>query len=36
MSLRDEVQAQIPGVLSDLKSLITIESVSADPGGLPR
>ena len=32
MSLRDEVQAQIPGVLSDLKSLITIESVSADPG----
>jgi acetylornithine deacetylase/succinyl-diaminopimelate desuccinylase-like protein len=31
MSLRDRVQAQIPGVLSDLKSLISIESVSADP-----
>jgi cysteinylglycine-S-conjugate dipeptidase len=31
MSLRDQVHAQIPGVLSDLKSLITIESVSADP-----
>jgi acetylornithine deacetylase/succinyl-diaminopimelate desuccinylase-like protein len=31
MSLRDRVQAQIAGVLSDLKSLITIESVSADP-----
>ena len=31
MSLRDQVKAQIPGVLSDLKSLITIESVSADP-----
>ena len=31
MSLRDLVHAQIPGVLSDLKSLITIESVSADP-----
>jgi cysteinylglycine-S-conjugate dipeptidase len=30
MSLRDQVHAQIPGVLSDLKSLITIESVSAD------
>ena len=31
MSLRDQVHAQIPGVLVDLKSLITIESVSADP-----
>ena len=31
MSLRDRVQAQIPGVLSDLKSLVSIESVSADP-----
>jgi cysteinylglycine-S-conjugate dipeptidase len=31
MSLRDRVQAQIPGVLSDLNSLIAIESVSADP-----
>lgn len=31
MSLRDQVQTQIPGVLADLKSLITIESVSADP-----
>jgi acetylornithine deacetylase/succinyl-diaminopimelate desuccinylase-like protein len=30
MSLHDQVQAQIPGVLTDLKSLITIESVSAD------
>src|SRR5829696_2875973 len=31
MSLRDQVHALIPGVLSDLNSLITIESVSADP-----
>ncbi len=31
MSLRDRVQAQIPGVLSDLNSLVAIESVSADP-----
>ena len=31
MSLRDRVQAQIPGVLSDLKSLVAIQSVSADP-----
>jgi acetylornithine deacetylase/succinyl-diaminopimelate desuccinylase-like protein len=31
MSLHDQVHAQIPGVLSDLKSLISIESVSADP-----
>jgi acetylornithine deacetylase/succinyl-diaminopimelate desuccinylase-like protein len=31
MSLRDQVHAQIPGVLSDLKSLVAIESVSADP-----
>jgi acetylornithine deacetylase/succinyl-diaminopimelate desuccinylase-like protein len=31
MSLRDRVQAQIPGVLSDLNSLVAIESVGADP-----
>jgi acetylornithine deacetylase/succinyl-diaminopimelate desuccinylase-like protein len=31
MSLRDQVQAQIPGVLADLKELVAIESVSADP-----
>jgi acetylornithine deacetylase/succinyl-diaminopimelate desuccinylase-like protein len=31
MSLRDRVQAQLPGVLSDLNSLVAIESVSADP-----
>jgi acetylornithine deacetylase/succinyl-diaminopimelate desuccinylase-like protein len=31
MSLRDRVQAQIPGVLGDLKALVAIESVSADP-----
>jgi cysteinylglycine-S-conjugate dipeptidase len=31
MSLRDRVQAQIPDVLSDLNSLVAIESVSADP-----
>jgi acetylornithine deacetylase/succinyl-diaminopimelate desuccinylase-like protein len=31
MSLRDRVQAQIPGVLSDLNSLVAVESVSADP-----
>jgi acetylornithine deacetylase/succinyl-diaminopimelate desuccinylase-like protein len=31
VTLRDQVQAQIPGVLSDLKTLIAIESVSADP-----
>jgi cysteinylglycine-S-conjugate dipeptidase len=32
MSLRDQVQSQIPGVLADLKELVAIESVSADPG----
>ena len=31
MSLRDQVQAQIPGVLTDLNSLVAIESVGADP-----
>ena len=31
MSLREQVQAQIPGVLADLKELVAIESVSADP-----
>ena len=31
MSLRDQVQAQLPGVLADLKALVEIESVSADP-----
>ena len=31
MSLRDRIQAEIPGVLSDLNSLVAIESVSADP-----
>ena len=31
MSLRDQVQAQLPGVLADLKKLVAIESVSADP-----
>ncbi|HZL74106.1 MAG TPA: dipeptidase, partial [Propionibacteriaceae bacterium] len=31
MSLRDRVRAQIPGVLSDLNSLVAIESVGADP-----
>ena len=31
MSLRDQVQAQLPGVLADLKELVAIESVSADP-----
>jgi acetylornithine deacetylase/succinyl-diaminopimelate desuccinylase-like protein len=31
MSLRDQVQAQIPGVLADLRELVAIESVSADP-----
>jgi acetylornithine deacetylase/succinyl-diaminopimelate desuccinylase-like protein len=30
VTLRDQIQAQIPGVLSDLKTLIAIESVSAD------
>jgi cysteinylglycine-S-conjugate dipeptidase len=30
MSLRDQVQAQLPGVLADLKELVAIESVSAD------
>ena len=30
MSLRDQVEAQIPGVLADLKALVAIESVSAD------
>jgi acetylornithine deacetylase/succinyl-diaminopimelate desuccinylase-like protein len=31
MSLRDQVHAQLPGVLTDLKDLVAIESVSADP-----
>ena len=31
MSLRDQVHAQLPGVLADLKDLVAIESVSADP-----
>ena len=31
MSLRDHVQAQLPSVLADLKELVAIESVSADP-----
>ncbi len=31
MSLRDRIHAEIPGVLSDLNSLVAIESVSADP-----
>jgi cysteinylglycine-S-conjugate dipeptidase len=31
MSLSDQVQHQLPGVLADLKELVTIESVSADP-----
>jgi cysteinylglycine-S-conjugate dipeptidase len=31
MSLRDQVNAQIPGVLDDLRSLVAVESVSADP-----
>ena len=35
MTLRDQIQAQIPGVLSDLKTLIAIESVSADPAREP-
>ena len=30
MSLRDQVEAQLPGVLADLKALVAIESVSAD------
>ena len=30
MSLRDQVEGQIPGVLADLKALVAIESVSAD------
>ena len=30
MSLHDQVQAQLPGVLADLKALVAIESVSAD------
>jgi acetylornithine deacetylase/succinyl-diaminopimelate desuccinylase-like protein len=35
VTLRDQIQAQIPGVLSDLKRLIAIESVSADPAREP-
>jgi acetylornithine deacetylase/succinyl-diaminopimelate desuccinylase-like protein len=35
MALRDQVQAQIPGILSDLKALVAIESVSADPAREP-
>jgi len=35
MSLRDKVEAQIPSVLADLKALIAIESVSADPSREP-
>jgi acetylornithine deacetylase/succinyl-diaminopimelate desuccinylase-like protein len=31
MSLRNQVQALLPGVLADLKELVAIESVSADP-----
>src|SRR6478672_12100443 len=31
MSLRDQVEAQLPGVLADLTDLVAIESVSADP-----
>jgi cysteinylglycine-S-conjugate dipeptidase len=31
MSLHDQVQALLPGVLADLKELVAIESVSADP-----
>src|SRR4249919_1160651 len=31
MSLRDQVHAQLPGVPADLKELVAIESVSADP-----
>jgi cysteinylglycine-S-conjugate dipeptidase len=31
MSLHDQVQHQLPGVLADLKELVAIESVSADP-----
>ena len=31
MSLRDQVNAQIPGVLADLRSLVAVESVSDDP-----
>jgi cysteinylglycine-S-conjugate dipeptidase len=31
MSLPDQVQHQLPGVLADLKELVAIESVSADP-----
>jgi cysteinylglycine-S-conjugate dipeptidase len=31
MSLRDHVDAHMPGVLADLKELVAIESVSADP-----
>jgi acetylornithine deacetylase/succinyl-diaminopimelate desuccinylase-like protein len=30
MSLSDQVQAQLPGVLADLRELVAIESVSAD------
>jgi acetylornithine deacetylase/succinyl-diaminopimelate desuccinylase-like protein len=30
MSLADQVQAQLPGVLADLRELVAIESVSAD------
>jgi len=32
MSLRDDVLAQVPAALDDLKTLVAIESVSADPG----
>jgi acetylornithine deacetylase/succinyl-diaminopimelate desuccinylase-like protein len=35
VTLRDQIQAQIPGVLSDLKTLVAIESVSADPARQP-
>jgi acetylornithine deacetylase/succinyl-diaminopimelate desuccinylase-like protein len=31
MSPRNQVQAQLPSVLADLKELVAIESVSADP-----
>jgi acetylornithine deacetylase/succinyl-diaminopimelate desuccinylase-like protein len=35
VTLRDQIEAQIPGVLSDLTALVAIESVSADPARGP-
>jgi acetylornithine deacetylase/succinyl-diaminopimelate desuccinylase-like protein len=35
VTLREKIEAQIPGVLSDLKALVAIESVSADPARGP-